>query len=107
MIDGYSARARAGALLSGLGLFSVERHDDPVSSILRRLAHASQSRAGADDRSDLLLLDEPTNHLDLDAVLWLEDWLEALPGNAAAHHPRSRFSGRGRRRDRPPRGNAA
>src|ERR1700681_995005 len=31
-------------------------------------------------RSDLLLLDEPTTHLDLDAVLWLEDWLEHYPG---------------------------
>ncbi len=31
-------------------------------------------------RSDLLLLDEPTNHLDLDAILWLEDWLNAYPG---------------------------
>jgi ATP-binding cassette subfamily F protein 1 len=24
----------------------------------------------------LLLLDEPTNHLDLDAVIWLEDYLQ-------------------------------
>lgn len=31
-------------------------------------------------RSDLLLLDEPTNHLDLDAILWLEDWLNAYEG---------------------------
>lgn len=31
-------------------------------------------------RSDLLLLDEPTNHLDLDAILWLEDWLNAYTG---------------------------
>ncbi len=31
-------------------------------------------------RSDLLLLDEPTNHLDLDAVMWLEKWLQNYPG---------------------------
>ena len=31
-------------------------------------------------RSDLLLLDEPTNHLDLDAVIWLEQWLQRYPG---------------------------
>ena len=28
-------------------------------------------------RSDLLLLDEPTNHLDIEAVIWLEGWLNA------------------------------
>ncbi len=27
---------------------------------------------------DILLLDEPTNHLDLDAVLWLEDYIQGL-----------------------------
>jgi ATP-binding cassette subfamily F protein 3 len=26
---------------------------------------------------DVLLLDEPTNHLDLDAVMWLEDYLNS------------------------------
>jgi ATP-binding cassette subfamily F protein 3 len=31
-------------------------------------------------RSDLLMLDEPTNHLDLDAILWLEDWLNRYQG---------------------------
>ena len=30
--------------------------------------------------SQLLLLDEPTNHLDLDAVLWLERWLQDYRG---------------------------
>ncbi|NJN95953.1 MAG: ABC-F family ATP-binding cassette domain-containing protein, partial [Anaerolineales bacterium] len=30
----------------------------------------------------LLLLDEPTNHLDLDALLWLEGWLERYNGAA-------------------------
>jgi len=78
-IDGYSARARAAMLLSGLG-FAEERHGDAVGSfsggwrMRLNLAQALQSR------SDLLLLDEPTNHLDLDAVLWLEDWLRRYPG---------------------------
>jgi ATP-binding cassette subfamily F protein 3 len=30
--------------------------------------------------SDLLLLDEPTNHLDLDALVWLEGWLQRYAG---------------------------
>ena len=31
-------------------------------------------------RSDLLLLDEPSNHLDLDAIVWLENWLNHYAG---------------------------
>jgi ATP-binding cassette subfamily F protein 3 len=30
--------------------------------------------------SDILLLDEPTNHLDLDALVWLEAWLQRYAG---------------------------
>jgi ATP-binding cassette subfamily F protein 3 len=30
--------------------------------------------------ADLLLLDEPTNHLDLDALVWLESWLQRFDG---------------------------
>ena len=30
--------------------------------------------------SDLMLLDEPTNHLDLDALVWLEAWLQRYEG---------------------------
>ena len=78
-IDGYSARARAATLLSGLG-FPGSRHDDPVARfsggwrVRLNLAQALMTR------SDLLLLDEPTNHLDLDAVLWLEEWLQRYAG---------------------------
>ena len=79
IIDGYSARARASALLSGLG-FATARHKDPVSTFSGGWRMRLNLAQALMCRSDLLLLDEPTNHLDLDAVLWLEDWLERYPG---------------------------
>jgi ATP-binding cassette, subfamily F, member 3 len=78
-IDGYSARARAGKLLSGLG-FAAAHHDDPVASFSGGWRMRLNLAQALMTRSDLLLLDEPTNHLDLDAVLWLEDWLQRYPG---------------------------
>lgn len=78
-IDGYSARARAAALLHGLG-FSEADFGRAVAEfsggwrVRLNLARALMCR------SDLLLLDEPTNHLDLDAVLWLEGWLKSYAG---------------------------
>ncbi|AVP96976.1 ABC transporter ATP-binding protein [Ahniella affigens] len=78
-IDGYSARARAGTLLHGLG-FKPDEQTRPVASFSggwrMRLALARTLM----QRSDMMLLDEPTNHLDLDAVLWVQDWLRAYPG---------------------------
>jgi ATP-binding cassette subfamily F protein 3 len=78
-IDGYRARARAASIMHGLG-FQTADHERKVAEfsggwrVRLGLARALNSRA------DLLLLDEPTNHLDLDAIVWLEDWLEAFPG---------------------------
>ncbi len=76
-IDGYSAAARAGTILHGLG-FKGEDHERPVDSFSggwrMRLALAQTLMQPA----DLMLLDEPTNHLDLDATLWLERWLTRL-----------------------------
>ena len=78
-IDGYSAKARAAELLNGLG-FSQAALLQPVSTfsggwrVRLNLARALMCR------SDLLLLDEPTNHLDLDAVIWLEGWLQSYRG---------------------------
>ena len=77
--DGYTARARAGQLLEGLG-FAESVRDCPLGDfsggwrIRLGLARALMCP------SDLLLLDEPTNHLDLEAVLWLEDWLRRYQG---------------------------
>jgi len=67
-VDGYAARARAAAMMHGLG-FSATDLERPVADfsggwrMRLNLARALLSRA------DLLLLDEPTNHLDLDAVV--------------------------------------
>lgn len=78
-IDGYSAKARSAELLSGLG-FSQANLQQAVSTfsggwrVRLNLARALMCR------SDLLLLDEPTNHLDLDAVIWLEGWLQSYRG---------------------------
>jgi ATP-binding cassette subfamily F protein 3 len=78
-LGGYQARARAAALLAGLG-FSNADLDRPVAEfsggwrMRLNLARALISRA------DLTLLDEPTNHLDLDAIVWLERWLAEYPG---------------------------
>ena len=79
IIDGYSARARASALLSGLG-FAAGQHNNPVATFSGGWRMRLNLAQALMCRSDLLLLDEPTNHLDLDAVLWLEDWLEHYPG---------------------------
>jgi ATP-binding cassette subfamily F protein 3 len=78
-IDGYRARARAAALMHGLGFSAadLERTVAEFSGGWRvRLAMARALAA----RADLLLLDEPTNHLDLDAIVWLEGWLTDFPG---------------------------
>ena len=78
-IDGYSAKARAAELLNGLG-FTQANLLQAVSTfsggwrVRLNLARALMCR------SDLLLLDEPTNHLDLDAVIWLEGWLQSYRG---------------------------
>ncbi len=78
-IDGYTASARAARLLVGLG-FSQRELSQPISAfsggwrIRLNLAQALMCR------SDLLLLDEPTNHLDLDAIMWLEKWLQHYSG---------------------------
>ena len=74
-MDGYSAESRAGELLEGIGI-PVEQHKGPMSAIapgwkLRvLLAQALYSDP------DILLLDEPTNNLDLNAIRWLEEFLE-------------------------------
>jgi ATP-binding cassette subfamily F protein 3 len=75
----FDARARAQALLLGLG-FRSEQLDSPVNSFSGGWRMRLQLARALMCPADLLLLDEPTNHLDLDALVWLEAWLKRFEG---------------------------
>ena len=75
----FDARARAQALLLGLG-FKVAELDAAVNSFSGGWRMRLQLARALMCPADLLLLDEPTNHLDLDALVWLENWLQRYPG---------------------------
>lgn len=77
--DGYTANARAEALLLGLG-FTLSETLQPVASFSGGWRMRLNLARALMCPSDLLLLDEPTNHLDLDAIVWLENWLQRYPG---------------------------
>jgi ATP-binding cassette, subfamily F, member 3 len=78
-IDGYSAESRASTLLAGLG-FSQAQLAQAVSDFSGGWRMRLNLARALMCRSDLLLLDEPTNHLDIEAVIWLESWLNAYRG---------------------------
>jgi ATP-binding cassette, subfamily F, member 3 len=78
-VDGYSAESRASTLLAGLG-FSQAQLSQAVSDFSGGWRMRLNLARALMCRSDLLLLDEPTNHLDIEAVIWLESWLNAYRG---------------------------
>jgi ATP-binding cassette subfamily F protein 3 len=75
----YDVEARAATILSGLG-FKNEQLVLPVSSFSGGWRMRLNLAQALLCDSDLLLLDEPTNHLDLDAVIWLETWIQRYKG---------------------------
>jgi len=75
----HDALPRAEALILGLG-FSVDELNRPVNSFSGGWRMRLQLARALMCPSDILLLDEPTNHLDLDALVWLEAWLERYTG---------------------------
>ena len=75
----HDAVPRAQALILGLG-FKVSELDKPVNSFSGGWRMRLQLARALMCPSDLLLLDEPTNHLDLDALVWLEAWLQRYAG---------------------------
>jgi ATP-binding cassette subfamily F protein 3 len=75
----FDARPRAQALLLGLG-FKADQLDAPVNSFSGGWRMRLQLARALMCPAELLLLDEPTNHLDLDALVWLESWLQRFAG---------------------------
>ena len=76
---GFDARPRAQAMLLGLG-FKTSQLDAPVVSFSGGWRMRLQLARALMCPADLMLLDEPTNHLDLDALVWLEAWLQRYEG---------------------------
>jgi ATP-binding cassette, subfamily F, member 3 len=75
----FDATARAQTLLMGLG-FTMAQVDAPVNSFSGGWRMRLQLARALMFPGELLLLDEPTNHLDLDALVWLEAWLQRFEG---------------------------
>ena len=78
-MDGYSAEARAGELLLGVGI-PVEQHYGPMSEVAPgwKLRVLLAQALFADP--DILLLDEPTNDLDIATLQILEEYLQDFHG---------------------------
>ncbi len=78
-IDAWSAEGRASSILKGLG-FTTEEQAMPCSAFSGGWRMRVALAGVLFSAPDVLLLDEPTNHLDLEAILWLEKWLQQFPG---------------------------
>ena len=78
--EGYSYRSSILGVLAGLG-FQKEQFEQDSSLLsggeLTRLCLGKLLL----QKPDVLLLDEPTNHLDLDALAWLEGYLNDYRGS--------------------------
>jgi len=70
-MDGYTAEARAGELLSGVGI-PVEQHSGPMSAVAPGWKLRVLLAQVLFSEPDIMLLDEPTNNLDINAIRWLE-----------------------------------
>ena len=73
--DGYTAEARAGELLSGVGI-TTDYHNGLMGAVPPGLKVRVLLAQALFSNPDILLLDEPTNNLDIDTIRWLEHTLD-------------------------------
>lgn len=72
--DGYTAEARAGELLLGVGI-PTDQHNGLMSAVAPGWKLRVLLAQALFANPDVLLLDEPTNNLDINTIRWLEDVL--------------------------------
>ncbi|QUX91811.1 ABC-F family ATPase [Marinomonas sp. A3A] len=70
-MDGYTADARAGELLLGVGI-PTEQHYGLMSEVAPGLKLRVLLAQALFSDPEILLLDEPTNNLDINTIRWLE-----------------------------------
>ncbi|HRY88439.1 MAG TPA: ATP-binding cassette domain-containing protein, partial [Rubrivivax sp.] len=75
-LDAWHWEQRVATTLSQLQLDGTRRVGELSGGSAKRVALARALVAAP----EVLLLDEPTNHLDLDAIAWLEGWLQGYGG---------------------------
>jgi len=80
LAGGYTYEHEIHRVLMGLGFAEADFSKPPaiLSGGQRTRAQLAKLLLA---KPDLLLLDEPTNHLDLEAIQWLEDYLEQWKGS--------------------------
>jgi ATPase subunit of ABC transporter with duplicated ATPase domains len=74
--DGYTAEARAGELLNGVGI-AQELQNGPMREVAPGFKLRVLLAQALFSDPEILLLDEPTNNLDINSIRWLEDILNA------------------------------
>ena len=72
----HKAEPRVRRILAGLG-FTPAMQEQPTTSFSGGWRMRISLARALFMQPDLLLLDEPTNHLDLNAVIWLDNYLQS------------------------------
>lgn len=78
-LGGYAYEGRVARVLKGMG-FAESRWEQPVETLSGGEGSQLELCKLLVEEPPLLLLDEPTNHLDIEAVEWLEEYLQSYPG---------------------------